>query len=463
MPTDYTPELHMVESRRNDRLGWPAALAELIDNSFDAGATRVEIEFSRRSMTVRDDGSGTSDVTMMIRFGGHKKHRTTSLGTYGVGLKDAWLWLSNRITIDTRHAGQRQTLDLDYAKDLDDKWIGPDPITEASEGPSGTTITFQPLHSNRTAPKEETYRSLGLTFMPALLEGKQIVVVSGNKRKPIRAYQLPASSDVVEAEFAVHGRTVKIKIGIANEGVKIDKPGFCLCYGHRVIKPFTTIGTGNYSSQRMVGTIVLGSGWKLTPHKDDLSDLDEDLADAIFSRIEPLLQQAEQLSEDIESNQLRHELEESLNIALQSAKAREQRNGKERETGTIPSVNTGRKRRRAEKFNILEPGSVEVTGDGLTKRRRGIKLDWCEIDSDQIGLCDQLTNTVFLNVTNSFIAHAKDQDNKEALRAVAISLLCHDYATHEGKQPFIFEKRDFISSWGLVMSSLKFKDSKNAK
>ena len=53
--SDFTPDVHLIESMRNTRLGWHDAFAELIDNSFDAGAAQVAIEFSGKSVTIADD------------------------------------------------------------------------------------------------------------------------------------------------------------------------------------------------------------------------------------------------------------------------------------------------------------------------------------------------------------------------------------------------------------------------
>lgn len=460
---DYTPDLHMMESRKHDKLGWPAALSELIDNSFDAGATRVEIEIAGRRLTVSDDGIGTTDIPSMVRFGSHRRHKTTSLGTYGVGLKDAWLYLSNRIEINSVCDGVRSRLSVDYAKDLqkvDGKWVGPDPVTEESVGAkSGTAISFDPLHASRKKPLDETFEKLGFTFMPALLDGRQIVAAIGKNRKLVKPYKIPAMAPSVDDTFEIDGKQVSISIGVATSDATIRQPGFCLCYGHRVLN-LTTIGTGQYTASRMVGKIMLGPNWKLTPHKDDLSDYSEQLEDEIFRRIEPLLQSAEKLGEDIASNLLRTELEDDLNCALRGAKAKEKRNPSGDSEGSIAPKHTGRTRAKAEKFDETLPGSVDV---GTGRRKRGIKLDWCTIEPERIGCCDQLSSTVSLNVANDFIAHAKATNNREALVGTAIGILCHDFSNSDGRTRFIFEKRDFIAAWGLVMNSLSFGGNGNAK
>lgn len=50
------PDPHLLASLVNANLPWWKALAELVDNSLDAGATRVVIDVSHRTLTVSDDG-----------------------------------------------------------------------------------------------------------------------------------------------------------------------------------------------------------------------------------------------------------------------------------------------------------------------------------------------------------------------------------------------------------------------
>lgn len=454
---DYTPDVHFVESRANDRLGWHDCLAELIDNSFDAGATRAVISFARRSLSVVDDGQGTSDLRSMVRFGGHKKHKTTSLGCYGVGLKDAWTWLSNVIAIETSHGGQFSTLSVDVSKlkQLDSgNWIGPDPVVrESTKDERGTKISFGPLHANRTLPKADTFERLGRTFMPALVAGKQIVVEQSGKRTPIKAYKIPSMVESVEEGFEISGKLVSFHIGIAQDGERISKPGFCLCYGHRVLDN-TTYGCGPYSSARMVGQIKLGVGWKLTPHKNDLSDHSDELENEIHVRIKHLLEKAEQIGEDIESRQLRTEIETGFNSALRSANGRFKRKPPTGDNpGTVLPKFTGKKHR--------APANNDADANAAP-RKRGIQLDWCTIEPHLLGQCDQLASRVLLNLDNDFIRYAKRTANKPALHAVAIGLFCHSAANTDGKQRFAFELKDFVGSWGTVMNSLHFDEVTNA-
>jgi hypothetical protein len=452
-----TPDPHFWESKEAENVGWHDALAELIDNSFDAGAMRVEIELRGKRLSIKDDGIGVKDVAKLVTLGAHHRHKTTSVGIYGVGLKDAWMYFASKIGVITNHAGMLTSYEFDRTelKEIDGAWVAPDPTSIPDpSGQSGTTIYFDPLRPARARPQRDTLDRLGWTFMPALESGRQIIFAAPN-RKPIKACQLPATTERVEASFSVSGKSVRLIVGIMADGVRnpAPDPGLWHCYGHRVIRA-STMGFGQYSASKMCGIVELGEGWRLTPHKNDLSDYSEELDAGIYSAIEPMLVKASRIIEDIASSKLRSEIEVSLNAAIADAKVREKRNQGDGGTGTVIPTSSGRKREKAAQVDAKKPGSVK--DDGGPKRRRGVKIDWCQLGPDRIGQFDDSANTVLLNTDNSFIAHAKVSENEEALRTVAIGLICHHHCMHQKKNLLMFDKRDFSASWGVVMSSLNF-------
>lgn len=453
----YTPLLHTLEGERNSRLGWHNALAEMIDNALDADACQVLIDFGSKTLTVTDDGTGAPDVLSMLRFGAHKKHRTTSLGHYGRGLKDAWLWSGNTIDISTVHQKVKRTLRvcIDDFVEREGRWEGPDPKEcAARNGEHGTRISIEGVRQGR--PDAGTIAKLCMTFMPALEAGRQIVIgKSGQGRKPLEPYKLPMFLECVQDTFEVGGRKTSINIGIVRDGQKIDYPGFLLCYGHRVIKA-STIGVGNYSSARLTGTIVLGDGWKLTRNKDDLSDNLDGLDVAIHYRIQSLCKKADALALDIESRELLTEIEGLVNAGIKGAMVREKRRSAENETGRVEPVGSPRRRSKADKVHPDKPGSV--VADGIAGRRHGLKVDWASFEKNRIGDYEPLDRRVRLNTNNGFIERAKQKHNMEALYAVAMGLVAHHEATHEGRQRLIVECTDFMSDWGRVMNSIEFAD-----
>ena len=87
------------------------AIAELIDNSLQAGATRVAIEVSNGAdtehpieLSVQDDGCGMSEATLAtaLTFGGSTRFNDrSSLGRYGMGLPNGALSRARRVEVYT--------------------------------------------------------------------------------------------------------------------------------------------------------------------------------------------------------------------------------------------------------------------------------------------------------------------------------------------------------------------------
>lgn len=88
------------------------AVADLIDNSLDAGARRVLVRFLQSGQQVTglriiDDGRGMDAVTIdgAMRYGLHRTYGDRELGHFGVGLKAASLSQADTVTVSSRSVG----------------------------------------------------------------------------------------------------------------------------------------------------------------------------------------------------------------------------------------------------------------------------------------------------------------------------------------------------------------------
>ncbi|QDL71655.1 ATP-binding protein [Streptomyces malaysiensis subsp. malaysiensis] len=113
------PDARYMEALSSQGYGFEVAIADLVDNSIDAGAKDVLIHFLRDgeqlvSLLVVDDGRGMDeealDVAMTI--GGRQSYDLKSLGMFGTGLKSASLSHADAVTVvsttkRTRTAGRR--------------------------------------------------------------------------------------------------------------------------------------------------------------------------------------------------------------------------------------------------------------------------------------------------------------------------------------------------------------------
>ncbi len=463
---DVSPHVHYVNSMRNRNLGWVKALAELIDNALDHKANQVKITATNSCVIVCDDGAGVKDLSATVTSGKHLPSESTELGMWGVGLKDAWHWAGHRMEVETVRDGERGVLVADSREmiKLGDWKINPPVYTPAAGVPSGTQIT---LHLAKTAPRrscppQNVYENLAWVFTPALIDGKQIMVPVKGRLKPLKPVLMPTLTDVIEDIFLVEGKEVYLKAGIVSESSKMGKGPFWIQYGHRNLCN-KAIGCGNYDASRIGGVVKLKKGdWHLAANKDDLTDFKDELSDAIFFRIESLLKKSSSLSEELQSSELQNELEEEINTALDKAKknAKEKRPGEGGIKGTSLPGKSGRKRRKAKESDATQDGSVEINGDGPPKKKRGVYLVFGEFDDyETLGEYDDISRRVTLNKEHQFVQHLRTRkDMKEALHAIAFSLICHWAVTNSGDQKLLFDSEEFGACFGRVLASLELKE-----
>ncbi|MFC8430782.1 ATP-binding protein [Streptomyces sp. NPDC057253] len=113
------PDARYMEALSSQGYGFDVAIADLVDNSIDAGAKDVVIHFLRDgdqlvSLLVVDDGKGMSDEDLDIAMtvGGRRNYGAGALGMFGTGLKSASLSHASAVTLvsttkRTRAAGRR--------------------------------------------------------------------------------------------------------------------------------------------------------------------------------------------------------------------------------------------------------------------------------------------------------------------------------------------------------------------
>jgi len=452
------PDPHILASYANANLPWWKALAELVDNSLDAGATRVVIDVSNRVLTVSDDGMGCEDITAVFKLGDHKRRKSSKkgLGRYGIGAKDAWLSCADTMEVASCRGNVATLMRVNYTEWMQNNWHVPDPECKGSNDPTGTTIRL-PLRNGKNVPTDDAFKMLAFAFTPALSRGIQIVKSVRGKRTPLPPVEMPLRNDVVQAEFDIDGKSVKIDIGILPDGVVVERGPFWLIYDHRIIEA-TSLGAGQYSVRRVAGTITIGDGWALAKNKDDLSESQDRLAEAIFNRVEHVLKKADQLAETMESAALRGELQQMLNSAVSEANKKKEARGKGELTGAVEPKNTGRKRTQASK---TQDGIGSILSPGRSTRKGGYVLDWCEIDPSILGKFDRSGMRVSLNLNNGFVSQAKASCNRMALTHCAFSLIADYCCRHDqnGRPLLRFSFNDFPQALGCLVKD--YSEGKN--
>jgi hypothetical protein len=160
----------LTNSLRDIGYDFPTAVADIVDNSVAAGATRVEvmIEFDGPDSRVfiADDGRGMSPRALLegLRLGTRRAYAMGELGRYGLGLKTASLSQCRSMAVISRSTPDvvrtcARVLDLDVIEEWDE-WVvvdpGSDPIVGRArqwlaEG-TGTVVLWRNL--DRVLPEK---------------------------------------------------------------------------------------------------------------------------------------------------------------------------------------------------------------------------------------------------------------------------------------------------------------------
>lgn len=127
----------LIGSLRDIGYDFNTAVADLVDNSIEAGATHVEIEIrfkgTNSTIMICDDGGGMTEksITEALRFGSEREYGADDLGRYGLGLKTASLSQCRRVSVLSRRSQKvnriaGRQLDLDRIEETN-RWEVVDP------------------------------------------------------------------------------------------------------------------------------------------------------------------------------------------------------------------------------------------------------------------------------------------------------------------------------------------------
>lgn len=459
---DLTPKPHVLLSWMNTPMPWWQAIAELVDNSFEAGATRVDIQQDKRVLRVIDDGRGVPDVTSCFRLGDHRENDPDGIGQYGIGVKSVWTSMASLMRVTTVRNGKKTVAEADCMAMASSGLLSlemADPVSSPTSDPSGTVIELH-LREGKNMPSDDAIASVQWAFTPALRTGLQIVNSRFRKKwyaEPLGALVLPTLHDAVDSEFEIDGKTVRIHIGIVAEGQKMARGPLWLIRKHRIIDG-TSIGIGDrHSARRIGGEIHIGKEWKLSKHKDALTENSERLSEAIYIRIRHILEKADALADTFESAALRNQIQAMLDEASIAAQDRKKEQRKKGDShGTVQPKHTGRERLHAANVSG-RPGKIAVAACGGSSSKRGIAFDWIELDDDRLGHVDAIGKRVSLNLSNPYIATLHKQGNSTAA-FLCVAALIADYDcrhTNTGQKLLSFDLGDFSRSMGLIIRDRK--------
>lgn len=434
---DITPDTHIIASiaAPSQKMHWLLALGELLDNAIDGGATTVAISFANGFFSIVDNGHGAEDAPAMITLGKHVKRSTTKLGRFGIGGKDAMIFIGGpRSTADiiTVAGGVRRSINLNWGLLADSKkWKWQMRQAPAALGERGTKITIHPVAVK--VPEGERWdmlmKDLGYFFSPAIKSGKQITVISKKRCAgpvPLERYKLPALKEHIDQVVDVDGKRARVYVGIIADGEANPRPGITYTHGHRVIMEATGMGCGEYNNRLIAGFVELGEGWVLTKNKDNITANKDELRDAVFAVLHKMLMKAASEAAVLHSQHFASELTRAFSNLSQPDKDATRDKGDK--VGTVNPTNTGAKKTRAKKVR---------PGDSVRSAiRNGLRIDLRESPEDKrgtVGAVDSNSRPPMVALYNDhhFIARIEREKNVLAALAIVSSLL----ANHDEKSP----------------------------
>lgn len=411
-------------SVRVKRLEWEQVFGELIDNALDKGATRVDITIDGRSITIEDDGDGCDDIEKMLTLGRHERSATTRLGRYGVGLKDAAWWVGGPTLIETIHGGvlRRSLVDWDRMSNWEDV---PDPEETPVTERRGTRIRFQSISKERRIPDGQRWEALlselAFTYSPAIKDGRQITFRKGKRPAvPLQRYELPPLAECIETTLDVEGRRARLRVGIVADGAENPRPGIIYTHAFRVIT-HGALGCGGLGSSRIAGWVSLGEGWTLARNKDDVTAYKDELGEAVFAEIRPLVEKASSQALSIKSQSLAEGLTSRFRGIVGGAEenAKAKRNPPKNPSGRVKPSNSGKQHKQAKR---TQPGSR------FRDVRAGqFRIDFGPCSDGAIGRIDIDGRTIFLADNHVAVQQAKAVNDERSLLVLAVVL----FASHE--------------------------------
>jgi hypothetical protein len=164
-PSNLTPSAkRLISSMRDLGYEFADAVAEIVDNSIQAGANviQVNLQFDGYDsyLTVLDNGVGMtpSEIREAMRFGSMRDYEQDDLGKFGLGLKTSSLSQCDSLTVSSRNSEKKVQLhsyswDMDHINKVDRWEILPikiddllNPVVEHLYSTTGTAVTWEKLN-----------------------------------------------------------------------------------------------------------------------------------------------------------------------------------------------------------------------------------------------------------------------------------------------------------------------------
>lgn len=427
--TDITPPTNLLKAYRlGVKVDYLTLIGEAVDNSLDANARNIRIDFKNDEVTIQDDGSGIArmNVTALGTLGFHQPQETTKLGRYGIGIKSQALAAGDILNIWSITSQEAFSIRLNWPKiERSGEWQIPKVTPEPHDinEPTGTRLRISRLRKAVPTSFAKIEDFIQAAFHPALESGRSIRL-NGHD---IRALPEPAMRDVIDQTISLSdGRSAHVRAGIL---LKPGKPNQVhVGYEHRIIMPGCGYGCAEFGNMpNMLARVQLSGSWGLATYKNELTDeeQDEELRQALYDCLLPLLRQAEQEQNDMATDQIEQKLNNLLPPELQGARP----DHTKKKGAEIINLEKRREKQRGK----VDPNKSSERKSGPAKALRRpknlITINFRGNDADHgVGIVDLYNrpHSIMLAKDNPTIAELKlaARTNPAMLRAIYAIAIC---------------------------------------
>lgn len=202
------------------------AIADIIDNSFDAGADNVDVIINKDSIVIIDDGCGMTPEIMKeaIKLGSDTEKEQGSLGRFGMGLVTASISMGRKLEVYSRDlyadSASKVVMSIDHIEKTNN-WEGiSEPVGSAYEDMlaskgHGTIVKITQLDSIKAGLEPLLTKHLRRVFRNFLSAGKNITL-NGVNLTPIDPLNRDLKDTVIMFDDDIEIDGEKIHVVVAH-------------------------------------------------------------------------------------------------------------------------------------------------------------------------------------------------------------------------------------------------------
>lgn len=338
------PKARFLASVRAERADIVRLCSEAVDNAFDALARNVHIEIADNEIKFIDDGLGIlqKNFPALFTLGDHVQHKTTKLGRFGVGITNQAINAADLMEVRSISADGSFICKVNWRDVLTQGWEvdAAFRLPMAVGTPTGTVIKLSAVRRLKTFTIHKVIDDLAEAFYPALAEG-QTITVNGIS-VPVTAD--PPMTGIIAQTFSFDdGRSAVLRGGLLAEPSKINRVH--VGFEHRVIKPGSTLGCGNYTGlDNMFARVqLIGARWALSTFKNDISNEDQldELEDAVETAMTSILEKCGNVSMEARVAAIGELVNSMLPEEMAAARPHHKKKGVPNPTGNTKTGKTG--------------------------------------------------------------------------------------------------------------------------